>query len=116
MRIRAATLDHYDKYERTFGLKHYSNILSLPFPCLLAKHMLFDEASLMKSLDRQLLTQKEMIKHPVKISHVERPKQEEFLPFRNLEQLLEEDNKATFRSQFSVQAVVPEDPVSMVRI
>ena len=55
VRIRAATLEHHDRYERTFGLKSYSNILSLPYPSLLAKNMKLDYEPEMKSLDRELL-------------------------------------------------------------
>ena len=44
VRIRAATLMYHDKdYERTFGLRAFSNILCLPYPCQLAQDMLFDE-------------------------------------------------------------------------
>lgn len=42
VRIRSATLEHHDKYERTFGLKTQSNILSLPYPSVLAKNMKFN--------------------------------------------------------------------------
>ena len=44
VRIRAATLQNHAKgYERFFGLKSYSNILCLPYPCKLAQDMFFDE-------------------------------------------------------------------------
>lgn len=43
IRIRSANLEHYDKYDRTFGLKPYSNILSLPYPSALAKNMKFEQ-------------------------------------------------------------------------
>ena len=36
VRIRGANLEHYEKYERTFGFKAQSNIMLLPYPCLLA--------------------------------------------------------------------------------
>ena len=37
VRIRAGTLMNHNKgYERTFGLRPYSNILTLPYPCKLA--------------------------------------------------------------------------------
>lgn len=42
MRIRSANLEHYDKYTRTFGVHAKSNILSLPFPCLIARNMKID--------------------------------------------------------------------------
>lgn len=39
VRIRSATLEHHEKYTRTFGLKPYSNILSMPYPSHIAKEM-----------------------------------------------------------------------------
>lgn len=43
VRIRGATLANHPGYERTFGMRPYTNILSLPYPCKLASNMLFDE-------------------------------------------------------------------------
>ena len=54
MRIRSANLEHYAKYENTFGLKPYSNILSLPYPCAIAKNMQIDYEG-MKELNKYLL-------------------------------------------------------------
>lgn len=45
VRIRSATLEHHDKYDRVFGDKKYSNILSLPYPSLIAKDMKYDIAT-----------------------------------------------------------------------
>lgn len=46
IRIRAGTLSNHSKgYEKTFGLRPYSNILTLPYPCKLAKDMMFDEVA-----------------------------------------------------------------------
>lgn len=47
VRIRACTLYNFSNkgYERTFGLRPQSNILTLPYPCKLAQDMIFDEFS-----------------------------------------------------------------------
>lgn len=45
VRIRAASLVNHMNYANTFGMRPYSNILSLPFPCKLAEGMMFDEIS-----------------------------------------------------------------------
>lgn len=72
MRIRQASLEHYDKYEKTFGLKSFSNILSLPYPSLAARNMKIDQQEAMKKLDRQLL-QGDVIIHPIIVSHITDP-------------------------------------------
>lgn len=43
VRIRAASLANHAGYTRTFGMRPYSNILTLPYPCKLANDMMFDE-------------------------------------------------------------------------
>lgn len=45
VRIRGATLQYHEKSYRTFGLRNYSNIINLPYPCKLAQDMMFDEPS-----------------------------------------------------------------------
>lgn len=47
VRIRGCTLYNFANkgYERTFGLRAWSNIQRLPFPCKLAQDMMFDELS-----------------------------------------------------------------------
>jgi hypothetical protein len=45
VRIRGGTLQHHSKMHRTFGLRSFSNIINLPYPCKLAQDMMFDEAS-----------------------------------------------------------------------
>ena len=47
VRIRGCTLYNFANkgYEKTFGLRSYSNILSLPYPSYLAQEMMFDEVS-----------------------------------------------------------------------
>ena len=52
VRIRAASLVNHMNYAKTFGMRPYSNILSLPFPCKLAEGMLFDEVSETKIFER----------------------------------------------------------------
>ena len=38
-------MNHSKGYERSFGLRPYSNILTLPYPCKLAEDMIFDEVA-----------------------------------------------------------------------
>jgi hypothetical protein len=45
VRIRSATLSTHIGYERTLGMKVYTNILILPNSCKLVNEMLFDEIS-----------------------------------------------------------------------
>lgn len=45
VKIRAASLANHQGYSKTFGMRPYSNILSLPYPCKLAEQMMFDEGS-----------------------------------------------------------------------
>ncbi len=65
VRIRSATLEHHDKYNRTFGVKNYSNILSLPFPCQLAKSMNINQKEAMAELDKSLISSGDRIMHPI---------------------------------------------------
>lgn len=47
VRIRACTLYNFANkgYEKSFGLRPFSNILALPYPSKLAQDMMFDELS-----------------------------------------------------------------------
>lgn len=47
MRIRGCTLYNFANkgYDKTFGLRPFSNILALPYPSKLAQDMMFDEMS-----------------------------------------------------------------------
>ena len=85
VRIRSGCLDHYDKYENTFGLKPYSNILSLPYPCKIAKNMKIDYEAI-KENNKKLLAQ-EITLHPVITSYISNPKLQK-LPLSNLERIL----------------------------
>lgn len=84
IRIRSATLEHHEKYERVFGLKPHSNILSLPYPSLLAKDMKYDQSVVQKAEDKALLTQEHKIIHPVIVSHL-LDKKVHSTPLRTLE-------------------------------
>lgn len=53
VRIRGGTLQHHSKLYRTFGLRPYSNIINLPYPCKLAQDMMFDEASEISAYETQ---------------------------------------------------------------
>jgi len=56
VRIRAANLiSHSTDYKRTFGMRPYTNILSLPEPCKLAETMHFDELEECKAFESQEL-------------------------------------------------------------
>ena len=95
-------MEHYDKYENTFALKPYSNILSLPYPCAIAKNMQIDYEAL-KHMNKELLEQ-EVTMHPVVTSYITDLKLLK-LPLRNLERILEENIKGeepvkVFRTRF----------------
>jgi hypothetical protein len=69
IRIRSANLEHYSKYERTFGLKPYSNILSIPYPSLTVRKMNISSDEVSKILDKELLLE-DKIMHPVIVTHI----------------------------------------------
>jgi hypothetical protein len=71
VRIRAASLVNHMNYANTFGMRPYSNILSLPFPCKLAEGMMFDEVSETRIFEKNQLANKEAIlMHPIIVSQV----------------------------------------------
>ena len=52
VRIRAANLiSHSTDYKQTFGMRPYTNILTLPYPCKLAEDMHFDELEECKAFE-----------------------------------------------------------------
>jgi hypothetical protein len=85
-------LEHHEKYERTFGLKNYSNIFSLPYPSLLARNMKLDSNAAMKKLDRENLLLNDKIMHPVIATHISNQKQQ-YMPLKSLEQILDTEKK-----------------------
>lgn len=71
VRIRAASLVNHQGYTRTFGMRPYSNILSLPYPCKLAESMLFDEISETKVFEAAQMSKKDgILMHPIIVSQV----------------------------------------------
>lgn len=75
VRIRGATLMYHDKdYERTFGLRPFSNILCLPYPCQLAQDMLFDEHNETLQFELKQLSSRSTIMHPIMASQITEPK------------------------------------------
>ena len=52
IRIRAASLVNHKGYSKTFGMRPYSNILTLPYPCKLAQGMMFDEVAESKGFEK----------------------------------------------------------------
>ncbi len=92
VRIRAATLEHHQNCldGRSFGLKNYSNILSLPYPSVLAQSMKIDVENVTKNFERTQLLLGEGVKilHPTIISKVTH---KQFLPLENLDKILNEE-------------------------
>lgn len=71
VRIRAASLVNHMGYTRTFGMRPYSNILTLPYPCKLAESMMFDEVSEVKIFEKSQLQSKDSIlMHPIIVSEI----------------------------------------------
>lgn len=72
VRIRACTLYNFANkgYERTFGLRPQSNILTLPYPCKLAQDMMFDEFSAKNEFEVKSLTQSGTVMHPIVVSRI----------------------------------------------
>jgi hypothetical protein len=92
VRIRAATLEHHQNSldGKTFGLKNYSNILSLPYPSALAQSMKFDAVAATHNYERAqlLLADGVRILHPVIVSKVTH---KNFMPLVSLDKILSEE-------------------------
>lgn len=71
MRIRAASLVNHAGYTRTFGMRPYSNILTLPYPCKLAGDMMFDEFAESRGFEQTQLASDQIIMHPIVVSTIE---------------------------------------------
>lgn len=99
VRIRAATLANHAKYAKTFGLRHYSNIMSLPFPCALAQNMLFDEISAVQTFEQEQLQTNGILMHPIVVSSIDQDKNMIGQPNQkslvSIENLIEEETKAS---------------------
>ena len=75
VRVRLATLSNHSRgYINTFGMRSYSNILTLPYPCKLAEDMLFDDIAQKSQFEVQQLTKNSILQHPIIISQINDPK------------------------------------------
>lgn len=92
VRIRAATLEHHQNSldGKTFGLKNYSNILSLPSPSAISQSMKIDQDTVTHAYERAqlLLGHGVRILHPVIISKVTH---KNAIPLVSLDKILNED-------------------------
>lgn len=73
VRIRGCTLYNFANkgYERTFGMRPQSNVLSLPYPSKLAQEMMFDEFSAKNEFEVKSLTiNPTTMMHPIIISRI----------------------------------------------
>lgn len=75
---------------KTFGLKNYSNILSLPHPSVLASSMKCDQDKVAMQFEREqlLLSGDSKILHPIIVSKVSLAKK---LPLESLDKILNEE-------------------------
>lgn len=102
MRIRAATLTNHAKgYTNTFGMRHHSNILALPYPCKLAQDMLFDEVQAVKHFEKQCLVAGEALMHPIVVSEIT-DLEKRHQPVVSLKQLLSEEQAKNARVRLQV--------------
>jgi hypothetical protein len=92
VKIRGATLEHHEKSAsgRSFGLKNYSNIISLPYPSKLAQGMKIDVAALMKEFEREQLLLDTLNLHPIVVTRVTNEKYAH-LPINSLDQILDSE-------------------------
>lgn len=69
VRIRAASLVNHKGYPKTFGMRPYSNILTLPYPCKSAQQMMFDEVAESRGFEKTQLSLKDaVLMHPIVVS------------------------------------------------
>lgn len=112
VRIRAASLANHAGYTRTFGMRPYSNILTLPFPCKLANDMLFDEFAEGRGFEKAQLSSDQIIMHPVVISSIEGKVNEDV---ENLCDINNNDTKV-HRVRVSVAHASSTEPAKCIRI
>lgn len=92
VRIRGGTLLHHEKCHRMFGLRPYSNIINLPYPCKLAQDMMFDEPSEKAAFETQQLASKDPLPHPIIVSQIN-DKKLHYTKLTTLSTLLQEAKK-----------------------
>lgn len=126
VRIRSATLEHHQNTQdgRSFGLKNYSNILSLPFPSVLAQNMKMDPEAVVQNFEKAQLLQGDAVKlmHPIIISRVTHKTP---LPLENLDKILNEEAVAdkphrvrisVVHTKPSIQADKADSVLSLLRV
>lgn len=121
VRIRSANLENHHQYERTFGLKPHSNILTLPYPSRLARDLHVDYSVLNRKMDQALLKQ-DRIMHPVIMSYITE-KDMKYAPVTTFDQIIAEDGKSgrgkernKYRVRFSLDAVQANKSAEMVKL
>lgn len=112
VKIRGATLEHHERSAsgRSFGLKNYSNIMSLPYPSKIAQAMRIDVAGLTKEFEReQLLLVDTLNLHPIIVTRVTNEKYAH-LPLTSLDEILDSEGtkSSVFRTRLSVLAIRPQ--------
>lgn len=114
VRIRAASLVNHAGYHKTFGMRPYSNILTLPSPCKLADDMLFDEVAENKSFEKAQLADSGILMHPVIVSEIQDRKLTQTVS--TLAEAVEDKAQETHRVRFSVSHTSSTDGAKCVRI
>ncbi len=113
MRIRSATLSNHIGYEKTIGMKVYTNILILPNSCKLVNDLLFDEVSEARNFEINQLLQKETLMHPIIVSRIT----DTVLSNKPIVPLSEvKDSKEVYRVRFSVVASSSTDSAKCVKV
>lgn len=75
VRMRSVTIENHLEYPNTFGFKHYSNILQLPYPCKLARDMNLESDNISRQFDKDQLANsaENPIMHPLILSKPKDP-------------------------------------------
>lgn len=118
VRIRSASLSaHTTDYHSTFGMRHYTNILSLPYPCELAARMKFDEVEACKSFETSQLmsaikSSVPLLRHPIIVTRILDEKLAQ-KPVSELENCV--NSHEEYRVRFNVAAFVGEGPTLKIQ-
>lgn len=123
VRIRSATLEHHQNSQdgKTFGLKNYSNILSLPQPSAITQGMKFDLEATSHAYERAQLLQPfdAKLMHPIVISKVNH---KGAMPLTSLDKLLNEEpvvdklHKVRINLLLTKPQVTAENLLSLLRV
>ena len=113
VRIRQATLTNHKNYNRVFGLKNHTNIMSLPYPCKFAEEMLFDDINETNRFEKEMLTSrlnsdqntwKTPLPHPLIITQSKAASEDPLC----LLAFLSKSSSDGLRCRFGVNAIVPD--------